>query len=257
MNAPDMNDPGTNRAGSQLASYAANAAPAKHRGALAHLLHALNQPLTGLQCSLELAVAGPRRPEQYVRTLQESLELTLRMRLLVEAIRELTDDQEERERREIPKNCETLHLDALLRESADDLLPVAAARDVRLVAAAEAPLPVYGERGHLAQLVFRVLDSALSLTRVGSELHIAAKRESEYAVLDLSWSEAPPPPLSPFSRAELGLLVASAGWENIGGEWTSTRAENRQGCTIRLPLAASESRLSRPAEGSPVASRRS
>src|SRR5277367_1520624 len=88
-----------NATGSQLAPSAAHP-EAKHRGALAYLLHALNQPLTGLQCSLELAVAGPRRPEQYVRTLQESLELTLRMRLLVEAIRELTDDQEASVRRE-------------------------------------------------------------------------------------------------------------------------------------------------------------
>jgi hypothetical protein len=65
--------------------------PPQNSSPLTHLLHALNQPLTGLQCSLELAVAGPRRTEQYIRTLREGLELSARMRLLVEAIRELTD----------------------------------------------------------------------------------------------------------------------------------------------------------------------
>jgi signal transduction histidine kinase len=70
------------------------------RNLLAHLLHALNQPLTGLQCSLELAAASPQRREEYVRTLREGLELTGRMRILVEAIRELADTQ--------PSDTETL-----------------------------------------------------------------------------------------------------------------------------------------------------
>jgi two-component system, OmpR family, sensor histidine kinase VanS len=251
-----------NATGSQLAPSAASPAPSRHRGALAYLLHALNQPLTGLQCSLELAVAGPRRPEQYVRTLHESLELTLRMRLLVEAIRELTDDQDENahretdlrkgdppksDRRENENAVETLPLDMLLRESADDLLPVAASRDVRLVIALEASLPVRRERRPLVQLLFRLLESILTLTRSGGELRITARREGEQAVLDLLWSEAPAPPFSPFSRAELGLLVARASWENIGGEWASTPAGNRQlGCTMHLPLA---SRTPEPARG--------
>src|ERR1700676_3753274 len=77
----------------QLASPRATEILPRGRSPLAHLLHALNQPLTGLQCSMELALSGPRRPEECVRTLREGLELTERMRILVEAIRELTDSQ--------------------------------------------------------------------------------------------------------------------------------------------------------------------
>ena len=61
------------------------------RGPLAQLLHALNQPLTGLQCSMEVALASPRTVEQYAQGLREGLELTERMRALVEAIREVAD----------------------------------------------------------------------------------------------------------------------------------------------------------------------
>jgi signal transduction histidine kinase len=221
-------------AGSQLALTASSAVPQKHRSALAQLLHALNQPLTGLQCSLELAVAQTRPPEQYVRTLHESLELTLRMRLLVEAIRELTDIQQKN-----AKECGTFQLDALLRETVEDLRPVAASRGVHLIVAPEPPLPVYGDRSHMAQLVFRVLESALSLTRLDGEFRITARREREHAVVDLAWSEAPPPVLSPFSRAELGLLVARAAWEDVGAHWASVQAGNTQACTIRLALASS------------------
>ena len=72
-----------------------------HAGAarLAQLLHALNQPLTGLQCSMEVALAGPRTLEQYVQGLREGLVLTERMRALVEAIREVADVEAELRRR--------------------------------------------------------------------------------------------------------------------------------------------------------------
>src|SRR5262249_4305269 len=60
----------------------------------AQLLHALNQPVTGLQCSLELALAGPRTERRYVDCIEGGLELTERMRHLVMAIRELVDVEE-------------------------------------------------------------------------------------------------------------------------------------------------------------------
>ncbi len=70
---------------------AASSAKPGVRSPLAELLHALNQPLTGLQCSMEVALAGPRTNEEYVQGLREGLVLTGRMRVLVEAIREVMD----------------------------------------------------------------------------------------------------------------------------------------------------------------------
>ena len=64
---------------------------------LAHMLHALKQPLTGLHCSLELALVGQRTPEQYVRTLREGLELAGRMSVLVAAIGELVETELDRD----------------------------------------------------------------------------------------------------------------------------------------------------------------
>jgi signal transduction histidine kinase len=212
------------------------------RSPLAHLLHALNQPLTGLQCSLELAVAGPRPIEQYVRALREGLELTGRMRILVEAIREVADTQPSN-----PEELEPVLLDQLLHTTATDLLPVAESRSVRLVfetlapqnPAAENPagLPVYADRRSLASLLFRFLESALSLTREGSELRIAAAPEGQHASLVVAWNPGPPPEHSPFSRPEVGLLIARAGWEGAGAEWIHTRTESTETCTVRLPLA--------------------
>src|SRR5271155_2287298 len=79
------------------------------RSPLGQLLHALNQPLTGLQCSMEVALAAPRTPEQYARGLREGLELTERMRTLVEAIWNAAVGEEERS-----DGLETTDLIALL-----------------------------------------------------------------------------------------------------------------------------------------------
>jgi signal transduction histidine kinase len=224
--------------GAQCAPQPANLAPPQERTPLAHLLHALNQPLTGLQCSLELAVAGPRSPEQYLRTLREGLEFTLRMRILVEAVRELADMQED-----APRQDEVVLLDALLRETADDLSPVAQTQKVRLLITWDSPLPVRSSRRHLAAVMFRSLESALSMTREGGDFQIVAEKEQNDAVFRLSWSEAQPLEHSPFSRAELGLLIAQAGWERAGAEWLRTKTGDVQTCTVRLPLAATQACL--------------
>jgi hypothetical protein len=227
------------------------------RSPLAHLLHALNQPLTGLQCSLELAVAGPRPNEYYVRALREGLELTGRIRILVEALREVADAQPSE-----AEQLEALLLDPLLRMTVADLLPVAAARGVRLLLIEPPALPVRGDRRSLTTLLFRFLESALSLTREGSELRIAATVERGQASLGhtnldhtnlghasldhsnwgratlvVSWSPGPSPEHSPFSRSEVGLLIARAGWERAGAEWIHSRTESAETCAVRLPLA--------------------
>jgi hypothetical protein len=209
------------------------------RSPLAHLLHALNQPLTGLQCSLELAVAAPRPTEQYIRTLHEGLELTGRMRILVEAIRELADLE--------PSNpgsgaqeeeLKPLRFDELVRATATDLLPVAASKSVHVLLVSATPLMVYGDRRNLATLMFRFLESALSLACEGSELRIVAAPALGHAHLVVSWNQDSLPEHSPFSRQELGLLIAQAGWKRAGAKCIRSRAETTETCTVRFPLTS-------------------
>jgi len=213
----------------------------KGRSPLAHLLHALNQPLTGLQCALELAVASPRPPVDYVRILREALELASRMRTLVEAIRELVSLQEEE-----TGGIELCPLDALLRETVEDLRPVAETRSVHILVALDTGLLVQADRAHLTTLTFRLLESALSLAGEGSELRVTARRERERVIVVASWSPGLPAERSPLSRPELGLLIARAAWERAGGEWISTQAEKTQTSTVRLSFKAAAPRMPEP-----------
>jgi hypothetical protein len=206
------------------------------RRPLDQLLHALNQPLTGLQCSMEVALASPRTPEQYVQRLREGLKLTERMRALVEAIREVVEGDKSEKRG-------TIELKALLREVVEDLGPVAEGKSVCLTLECSAPSSLVARpgRGRLDSAVFRLLESALSLAARGSALRIETGGVPAAPWIRICWHAAGP--RSDFSRSELGLLAAQAGWERAGAEWARERVENLETVTIRLPGAAAGDRL--------------
>lgn len=211
-------------------------APAAFDGpaAMGHLLHALNQPLTGLQCSLELATAGPRSTEQYLRTLRDGLALTARMRVLVEALRELADVERGQ------KEAVTLVLDAAVENVMSQFLPVADANGVRLhIDIRQTGLQVSSPPG-LSNLLFRLGDAILSLARPG-EFRIIVSRQNDQACVFLHWTAGPAPEQSPFSRAELGFLIAQAGFQKAGWDCRLARQGDNHTCTVLTPLVSSAS----------------
>lgn len=212
-----------------------NARPAGH-SPLAHLLHALNQPLTGLQCSLELALIGPRSVEKHVHSLRDGLELTGRMRVLVEAIRELVDLQEAE-----AEKMEVISLESLLRGTVEELLPVADAKNVRLVLDVPVcPLSILAERQRLSVAGFRFLESVVSRAAGGSVVQVSAKAEGNEAYISVRWAAGKSliQTQASFSPSELGLLIAQAGWERARAQWHAERTHEAETVTIRLPLVA-------------------
>ena len=224
-------------AGTRLAPLEAEHGSLKGRSPLAYLLHALNQPITGLQCALELATAVLQPADYYVRTLREGLELVARIRLLVGAIREIDDLQE----RGVKGNS-ILRLDHVIQQAADELHPIAETRRIRLGLIASDSLPLRASEPDLAILVFRSLESALSLAEENTHLSIVARAENGSAWLEFSWIQGSSPDLSPFSQPELGLLIAQAGWEQMGGTWRQRRNAERETVTVCVPLSSSSAR---------------
>jgi signal transduction histidine kinase len=225
--------------GSRLGNEVTGGAPADARSPMAYLLHALNQPLTGLQCSLELSLLGPRTPEQYIGAMRDGLELTARMRVLVEAIRELADAEQSD-----LTETEVVSLHDLLEQTTNELRPIAEAKNASISFYSNAPLSVRAERDRLATLVFRFVDAALSSTAWGSALRLTAASDRGHVCISASWLDGTESPEhSPFSRQELGLLIAQAGWKRAGAEWASERSGNTQTIKIRLPLVTSSREL--------------
>lgn len=213
------------------------ASGARGRSVLEQLLHALNQPLTGLQCSMEVALASPRTPEQYVRGLREGLELTERMRALVGAIREVADGEAEKE-----EKLETIELKTLLGEVVDDLGPVAEMKSVRITldGSASACSAVVAGGRRLSTLLFRLLESALSLANRGSALRVEAGGAPAGAWICIRWQAERP--RAGFSRPELGLLVAQAGLERAGAKWIAERSGDLETVTVQLPGVSGDSK---------------
>jgi len=91
-----------------------------------------------------------------------------------------------------------------------------------------------GRRG-LSGLLFRLLESAVSLADRGSVLRIETGGPGEVSAeawIQIRWYVRSG---AEFSRSELGLLVAQAGWEHAGVKWERLRTENLETVTIRLP----------------------
>ncbi|MFZ0818416.1 MAG: hypothetical protein WAM78_23020 [Candidatus Sulfotelmatobacter sp.] len=212
------------------------------RRPLAQLLHALNQPLTGLQCSMEVALACPRTAEQYVQGLREGLELTERMRALVEAIREVADvDAVAPIDAHSARDAGTTDLRSLLDEIAVDLAPVAENKDIRITLAGSSVscLTVKVKRPQLAALIFRLVESALSLAERGTALRIEVERVLnqvlDSARIRIEWHAKGS--RSTLSRSELGLMVVQAGLERVGAEWRRERTTNEDLETVTIHLA--------------------
>ncbi len=202
------------------------------RSPMAHLIHALNQPLTGLQCSLELAVAGPRSREDYVRTLREGLELTARLRSLVEGIRELSDIEQEN-----GNEVRRFSVDSLLRDAVADLMPLADSKQVSLTLVCQGGLAVSAQRAELDSITFRLLESALALTVPGGALSVLAGPENGRVYIKARWN--PTLERAGLDPAELGLLISRAAWEKAGATWHDEEDHHQRTCMMILPLAKS------------------
>jgi hypothetical protein len=219
------------------AAAAPAAAKLAERSPRAQLLHALNQPLTGLQCSIEVALACPRTNEQYVRGLHEGLELTERMRALVGAIREVTDMEEEDTFAADREEWRAADWRAMVRATLDDLEPVAEVKSVRVEfecdgATACASAATAARRIETA--VFRLLESALGAAALGSALRVQVG--SDGSQTNAAWMLARWQagwPASEVWRAEIGLLVAQAGFEQAGATWARERSGDVETVTIR------------------------
>lgn len=239
--------------------------PGAVRSPMEQLLHGLNQPLTGLQCSMEVALAAPRAVEYYAQRMREGLELTRRMRTLVTAICELVEGE-----REIKSNAieNRIDLQEILREVMTDLEPVAEGKRVHLMLGGNGGVRAWvkGGRPKLSALVFRMLESALSEAARGSVLRIEIgegigegvegtneeardkfgaekRRAAGDAWFRMGWESAER--WAELSPPEMGLLVAQASWEQVGARWARERTETTETVametvTVRLPGVAGE-----------------
>jgi two-component system heavy metal sensor histidine kinase CusS len=145
---------------------------------ISDLFHALNQPITALQCALELSLRQSRSVAQYRDTLQTGLQQVERIASWATRIRELLQAHDAGDERQV------LPLQSFLQEAVSDLQPVAESLQVRMALHGDISGGVLFERRRLRQALFSVLEYALSSNAPFDALEIdVCERHGQVMVL--------------------------------------------------------------------------
>ena len=203
---------------------------------LPELLHALNQPLTSLRCSLEVTLLQPRDSEEYRRRLRESLKLTEDITVLASGIRELIEVEQL-----VPQPC-AVSFEKVLQFSLRELMPLADSEGVGMSLLCAPSLTALGDEQQLSTAVIYLLSFLLNRASKGEELNIQAKRDGEQIALAFELSKSssqgsdakiPAKPVA--ARAYLRLLVARRIFEVSGGTVQVELGGRQVSIQIRLP----------------------
>lgn len=143
----------------------------ENRDFLANAAHELRTPLAAIRSSVEVALAGDRQREEYEELLGEIIEESSSLELLVNQLLLLAET--EAERLKIQK--ERVRLDELVEKAMDMFGGVAEFRDIELSCPGLPAVEVEGNRQHLRQVIYNLLDNAIKFTAAGGRVRVDLK----------------------------------------------------------------------------------
>jgi len=230
----------------------------ERRDFVANAAHELRTPLAAIRSSVEVALAAGRRPEEYQKLLTEIIEESSSLEVLVNQLLLLSEAEAER----LKGHHDRVRLDEIMEKSLDMFGGLAEFRDIQLSSSSLPAIEVRGNRQHLRQLIYNLLDNALKFTTAGGRVQVtlAAVDDSAELVVEDTGSGIPAEDLPHvFDRFFRGDRTRSSGPETRGTglglsicqsvvrahEGTIT-AESKPGqgtrFIVRLPLANEEHR---------------
>jgi len=210
---------------------------------VAELFHALNQPLTTLRCSLELALIQPRTVEQTNGTLRQALAQAERLAWLASGLQELMASDDAGDDREM------LELDVYVQQVVMDILPVAETAGVQISLHRSSGCCVVFEARRLRQALFHLMEYALSAVRAGTAIRVEIRQQDDEALLTLETTPGPDPRELPAADAErldegpgraelarrLQLAIVRGIMAAAGGKFQLSSAGQALSFEIRLP----------------------
>ncbi|MBM0107756.1 hypothetical protein JM946_23675 [Steroidobacter sp. S1-65] len=217
--------------------------------------HELRTPITAMSLQLEnLKARLPDGGGEQLRQLEAGLSRTKR---LVEQLLRLARQESPRQ----PEPPVAIQLDALLKSSLADFMPLADRRNIDLGYAADIDATVYANEDELRSLIHNLLDNALRYTQPGGIVDVTLHRDTGVVTVEIA-DNGPgiPPELLPrvfdrFFRIEgaetdgsgLGLAIArNAADRNRIGLELSNRVDG-SGLIARMRFAAASVTTSAPA----------
>jgi hypothetical protein len=139
----------------------------KRREYLSEAFHSLSQPLTALQCGLELSIAVPRSQKEYERRIGEGLQSAGSLREMMSALRELVEAEDSGE------DAKEIELGELLSSLGDSLRKMALMYESELEVQSPEPITVCASQEKLSRLLLFVAEEV-----VGRQGTMRVKAES-------------------------------------------------------------------------------
>jgi heavy metal sensor kinase len=126
--------------------------------------HELRTPLAVLRSEAEVALRGPREPEQYRQAIEAMLDEVVRLARLAEQLLFLCREDAGL----VPHLREPIQIDEVLHEVAEHMRAVAAEKGLALDAETIAPCRVIGDEDQLRRLLINLVENAIKFTHTGS-----------------------------------------------------------------------------------------
>ncbi len=214
--------------------------------------HEIRTPIASLRSEAESALRAPRTAAEYVQTLEVVVEETTRLGRLTDQLLNLS-----RHDAGITQSAlESVQLNALLGDVAEQLQPFAHDRGVTLTCQSVATCEVIGDDIRLSQVFFNCLENAIKYTPPGGEVAIRLQTTAQSAIVEIQdngigipESDVPhiferfyrvdPSRQTDSGGAGLGLSIAKAAvLAHDGTIDLRSQLESGTTVTIRIPLSA-------------------
>jgi signal transduction histidine kinase len=145
--------------------------------------HELRTPLAALRAHLEASIARATTVEDHRAGLIDALEQAERLQRLSEDLLTLSAVESGSVARGHPE--ERVHLDALVRDVAQSLRPIAEEQQRAFVCDVPGPITVYGRAPLLKRVVLNLIDNAFRHTPAGTPITISLGARGTAAVLEV------------------------------------------------------------------------
>ncbi len=145
----------------------------RNREFVANAAHELRSPLAAIQSSVEVTLNSDRSVEEYQDLLGEIADQCGQLRVLVNQLLLLAENDTVR----FPTEKRSVHFDQLLEKSVDMFRGAAEEREISLVADVRDEGLIHGDGDRLRQVVNNLIDNSLKFTPPGGQVVVTLRRD--------------------------------------------------------------------------------